>query len=60
MRSTGMGWAIGVGRFGAIASPLCVGVLVDAGWSPAALYLACSVPLLLAAIAVLGMRLPAH
>ncbi|MBB4656742.1 benzoate transport [Xanthomonas sp. F14] len=60
VRSTGMGWAIGVGRFGAIASPLCVGVLVDAGWSPAALYLACSVPLLLAAIAVLGMRLPAR
>ncbi|MCC4618304.1 MFS transporter [Xanthomonas campestris pv. asclepiadis] len=60
VRSTGMGWAIGVGRFGAIAQPLCVGVLVDAGWSPAALYLACSVPLLLAAIAVLGMRLPAR
>ncbi|MBB5882046.1 benzoate transport [Xanthomonas arboricola] len=59
-RSTGMGWAIGVGRFGAIASPLCVGLLVDAGWSPAALYLACSVPLLLAAVAVLGMRLPAR
>ncbi|MCE4370463.1 MFS transporter [Xanthomonas hortorum] len=58
VRSTGMGWAIGVGRFGAIASPLCVGMLVDAGWSPATLYLACSLPLLLAAAAVLSMRLP--
>lgn len=60
VRSTGMGWAIGVGRFGAIASPLCVGMLVDAGWSPATLYLACSLPLLLAAAAVLSMRLPAR
>ncbi|PPU77105.1 MULTISPECIES: MFS transporter [Xanthomonas] len=58
VRSTGLGWAIGVGRLGAIASPLCAGVLLDAGWSPAALYLACAVPVLLAAAAVLAMRLP--
>ncbi len=43
---------------GAILSPFCAGVLLDAGWSPAMLYLACSVPLLLAIFAVLAMRLP--
>ncbi|MGV7196286.1 MFS transporter [Xanthomonas axonopodis] len=58
VRSTGMGWAIGVGRVGAILSPLCAGVLLDAGWSPALLYVACAVPLLFAAAAVLAMRLP--
>ncbi|MBB4593836.1 MFS transporter [Xanthomonas cannabis] len=58
VRSTGMGWAIGVGRVGAILSPLCAGVLLDAGWSPVRLYLACAVPLLFAAAAVLAMRLP--
>ncbi|PPV04961.1 MFS transporter [Xanthomonas bromi] len=58
VRSTGMGWAIGVGRLGAILSPLGAGVVLDAGWSPAMLYLACSVPLLFAAGAVLAMRLP--
>ncbi|KQR07956.1 MULTISPECIES: MFS transporter [Xanthomonas] len=58
VRSTGMGWSIGVGRLGAIASPLCAGVLLDAGWSPAMLYLACGVPLLFAAAAVVAMRLP--
>ncbi|MEA9563223.1 MULTISPECIES: MFS transporter [unclassified Xanthomonas] len=58
VRSTGMGWSIGIGRLGAIASPLCAGVLLDAGWSPAMLYLACGVPLLLAAAAVVAMRLP--
>ncbi|MFA4751010.1 MFS transporter, partial [Xanthomonas perforans] len=46
------------GRLGAILSPFCAGVLLDAGWSPAMLYLACSVPLLLAIFAVLAMRLP--
>ncbi|KLD70042.1 MFS transporter [Xanthomonas pisi] len=58
VRSTGMGWAIGVGRLGAILSPLCAGALLDAGWSPAMLYLACGVPLLFAAAAVVAMRLP--
>ncbi|MFA4623767.1 MFS transporter [Xanthomonas perforans] len=58
VRSTALGWAIGVGRLGAILSPFCAGVLLDAGWSPAMLYLACSVPLLLAIFAVLAMRLP--
>ena len=58
VRSTGMGWSIGIGRLGAIASPLCAGVLLDAGWSPAMLYLACGVPLLFAAAAVVAMRLP--
>ncbi|MCC4603276.1 MFS transporter [Xanthomonas campestris pv. badrii] len=58
VRSTGMGWAIGVGRLGAILSPLCAGVLLDAGWTPARLYLACAVPLLFAAAAVVAMRLP--
>nr|WP_146096376.1 aromatic acid/H+ symport family MFS transporter [Xanthomonas arboricola] len=51
-------WAIGVGRFGAIASSLCGGVLVDAGRLPAAPDLACSVSPMRAAIAVLGMRQP--
>ncbi|MFA4684644.1 MFS transporter, partial [Xanthomonas perforans] len=58
VRWTALGWAVGVGRLGAILSPFCAGVLLDAGWSPAMLYLACSVPLLLAIFAVLAMRLP--
>ena len=39
VRATGLGWAIGVGRLGAILSPLTVGALVDGGWSPAARFL---------------------
>ena len=31
VRTTGLGWAIGIGRVGAILSPLSVGLLVDRG-----------------------------
>ncbi|MEE7548370.1 aromatic acid/H+ symport family MFS transporter, partial [Xanthomonas sp. Kuri4-1] len=53
---TGLGWAIGVGRLGAILSPLTVGLLVDGGWSPARLYAVCAIPLLLATGALLALR----
>ncbi|OAX55198.1 MFS transporter [Xanthomonas graminis] len=56
IRSTGLGWAIGIGRIGAILSPPTVGWLVDRGWSPQHLYLLCTVPLLLAAVALLALR----
>ena len=36
IRSTGMGWGIGLGRIGAILAPLATGALVDASWSPGA------------------------
>ena len=56
VRTTGLGWAIGIGRIGAILSPLTVGLLVDGGWSPAALYVVCAVPLLLATLVILQLR----
>ncbi|WP_440985239.1 MFS transporter [Xanthomonas sontii] len=57
VRTTGLGWAIGIGRVGAILSPMTVGVLVDAGWQPANLYYVLALPLLVAIAAVLTMRL---
>ncbi|WP_426805738.1 MFS transporter [Stenotrophomonas sp. SrG] len=56
VRTTGLGWAIGIGRVGAILSPLSVGLLVDAGWSAAGLYVLCALPLALAAWACMGLR----
>jgi benzoate transport len=56
VRTTGLGWAIGIGRVGAILSPLTVGVLVDGGWSPSTLYLLFALPLLLAAGACVALR----
>ncbi|MFP9012207.1 MFS transporter, partial [Pseudomonas aeruginosa] len=34
----GVGWGIGVGRGGAILSPLVAGLLLDDGWQPLSLY----------------------
>jgi len=53
VRATGMGWAIGIGRFGAILAPLVSGTLLDRGWIPAQLYFAFSAPFGVAAVAML-------
>src|SRR5690606_32792187 len=46
LRATGMGWGIGVGRAGAILSPIVAGALLDAGWTATQLYLLVSVAFL--------------
>ena len=54
VRVTGMGWAIGIGRAGAILSPLTAGLLLDGGWQPFTLYYLFALPLAVAAVAVLA------
>ncbi len=56
LRSTGMGWGIGVGRIGAILAPLATGRLLDASWSPVQLYVlaALIVTISVAALVLLG------
>jgi benzoate transport len=56
VRATGMGWAIGIGRFGAVLAPLASGTLLDYGWAPAQLYFLFSAPFALAAVAMLLIR----
>jgi benzoate transport len=56
VRATGMGSAIGIGRFGAILAPIVSGALLDAGWTPARLYVLFVIPYLIAALAMLGIR----
>lgn len=62
VRGTGMGWAIGIGRFGAILAPFASGTLLDRGWAPAQLYFVFSVPFAAAAVAllVIGTSSRAH
>jgi hypothetical protein len=52
VRATGMGWAIGIGRSGAILAPLVSGLLLDRGWTPAQLYVLYSVQAAIAAFAI--------
>lgn len=56
VRATGVGWALGVGRLGAVASPLAGGWLLAAGASPATLLRVAAVPALLALFAALALR----
>lgn len=56
LRTTGVGWGIGIGRFGAIFAPITVGALLDAGWTPPYLYTAVAVIVVFAAVALIGIR----
>ncbi|MFV3412759.1 MFS transporter [Pseudomonas nitroreducens] len=56
VRATGVGWAIGVGRLGAILSPTVAGLLLDDGWQPLHLYGVFAVVFVLAAGVLLGLR----
>ncbi|WP_028659017.1 MFS transporter [Nocardioides insulae] len=55
-RSTGMGWALGMGRIGAIMSPVLAGWLLDNGWSAVQLYVAAAIVVAASAFAVAGLR----
>ena len=57
LRATGLGWGIGLGRAGAIASPVLAGFLVDAGWNMWGIYLVLGAPAVFLA-AVLVQSLP--
>ena len=56
VRTTGTGVAIGLGRWGGVASPAIAGLLLDAKWTGPELYFVFSIPLFLAGIAALFLR----
>jgi len=62
IRATGLGWALGVGRLGAIVGPLIGGTLLAAAWQPHSIILAATVPtaIALSAILLLARFLPAR
>jgi benzoate transport len=56
MRGTGIGWALGVGRIGAVLGPVVGGILVGAGFSIAAIFAVFAVPPVIAAALCLLIR----
>jgi AAHS family 4-hydroxybenzoate transporter-like MFS transporter len=50
LRSTGVGWALGVGRVGAIVGPSLGGVLIGLGWPTRNLFIATAAPAVIAAL----------
>lgn len=57
MRSTGMGWGLGIGRIGSIVGPLIGGILLTLHWEPKALLELGAIPPLLAACAAFLLSL---
>ena len=53
MRSTGIGWAMGMGRFGQVIVPLLTAALLGFGWSGTEVFAAYGLAPLFAAIAIL-------
>lgn len=53
VRTTGVGWAIGLGRLGAVAGPLLGGFLIGAGLSMTTNFIIFAVPTVIAGIATL-------
>lgn len=51
IRSTGVGWALGIGCIGSIIGPVAGGALLGAGWSAQRVVLTAVVPALLASLA---------
>ncbi|TDD07572.1 MFS transporter [Saccharopolyspora terrae] len=56
VRSVGMGWALGMGRIGAILSPTIAGLLKDAGASATQLYVGAAAVVALCALALVAVR----
>jgi len=52
IRSTGVGWALGVGRIGSIVGPSIGGWLLGLGWATSSLFALAAAPALVAAISV--------
>ncbi|MGY3452739.1 MFS transporter [Bradyrhizobium sp. USDA 4353] len=57
IRGTGIGWALGIGRFGSILGVTIGGMMLAAKWDVASLFQASAVPQLFSALVILGLAL---
>jgi MFS transporter, AAHS family, 4-hydroxybenzoate transporter len=56
VRSTGIGWGLGVGRAGGIIGPWLVGYFLRLNWSVQDIFLTAAIPALVSAIAMFSLR----
>jgi AAHS family 4-hydroxybenzoate transporter-like MFS transporter len=59
LRSTGIGWSLGVGRVGSVIGPVLGGYLMHLQWSQSQLFIAAAVPAFVSLCGVLGIRFSA-
>lgn len=56
VRATGIGWAIGLGRVGAIIGPSIAGILIGMGWDQSLYFAVLSIPFFIGAIAISQLK----
>ena len=56
LRATGIGWALGVGRAGAIVGPYVGGTLLAGQWTTQQLFMAAAVPAVVSAMTMIALR----
>jgi AAHS family 4-hydroxybenzoate transporter-like MFS transporter len=56
LRSTGVGWGLGIGRIGAIVGPILGGEFMRLKWSTEEILLAAAIPALVSAVAMFSLR----
>jgi MFS transporter, AAHS family, 4-hydroxybenzoate transporter len=52
LRSTGVGWALGIGRIGSIIGPVVGGMILALGWQSGDLFTAVAIPAAISSVAV--------
>jgi AAHS family 4-hydroxybenzoate transporter-like MFS transporter len=57
LRSTGVGWALGIGRIGSIVGPVLGGILLSFDWGMRRVFWAAAAPALIAALAAATLNL---
>ena len=57
MRSTGIGWNMGIGRFGSVVGPTVGGALIAFGLTRGEMFLSAALPAVLAGVVVILMSL---
>ena len=55
MRSTGIGWGLGIGRIGSIVGPILGGFMLHLDWSHDTIFASAALPAFIAALAVFAM-----
>jgi len=56
LRSTGVGWGLGIGRIGAIVGPMIGGEFMRLKWSTQEMFVAAAIPALVSALAMFSLR----
>jgi MFS transporter, AAHS family, 4-hydroxybenzoate transporter len=57
IRATGVGWAVGAGRIGAIIGPLLGGIMIGFGFSMATNFIVFALPAIISGIAILILKI---